>query len=300
MCLLCATIWIGSGTWRSTNRNPLYSNISEPPGNWGAARLDGLDEDWTRDVNNDGPRTRIGGRVWSRRWTRDGEGGSSGPRLRLRSLGQGGDRQDVTTVLDSPNPPRVRFVTTAPKGIRKLTAPTSASSMLPAEANAARTSEGGETLRNDDEDADLSAEDEATLAEERQKQNAQTTLSLLQAFNSNTLFWLSALREILPPPSALSSPISLSPRSNTGKRYQRLPSEEIRPSVSEEDEEDIEVITISARDMLTLELGILSDLDSKFVEWLAEAEGYSGPSIGRKIVVKRTWQDVLGIVFGLR
>lgn len=140
-------------------------------------------------------------------------------------------------------------------------------------------------------------------------QNAQATLALLQTFHANTVFWLSKLREVVPPPSVVSSP---------GGRY--------RDDATSGDDGagDEETITITARDLLSLELGVLSDLDARFVEWLVEAEGYavapsslspsstqsrlrresrgsrSGSGNGRKVVVKRGWQELLGIMVGLK
>ena len=126
-----------------------------------------------------------------------------------------------------------------------------------------------------DEDAEL----------ELHRQTIQTTLALLQTFHANTVFLLSKLHEIMPP---LSSPV----QERSSSRYQRVP--------SDAQEDDVDTISLSQRDMLSLELGVMSELDSKFIEWLAEAEGYSGLGTGRRVVVKRSWQELLGLVFGVR
>jgi len=42
---------------------------------------------------------------------------------------------------------------------------------------------------------------------------------------------------------------------------------------------------------MALELGPLSDLDARFVEWLAEVKG-------KKLKVRNGWKDFLGYLFG--
>ena len=74
------------------------------------------------------------------------------------------------------------------------------------------------------------------------------------------------------------------------------------------DDRDAEEVIITARDLLSLELGVVSELDARFVEWLAEAEQNAthkassshGTGSRRRIVVKRGWTELFGIVFGFR
>ena len=67
-----------------------------------------------------------------------------------------------------------------------------------------------------------------------------------------------------------------------------------------------EEITITARDLLSLGLGIVSELDAMVTEWLAEVEDNasqrmsSTPSSRRRVVVNRGWTELLGIGFGVR
>ncbi|TDL23422.1 hypothetical protein BD410DRAFT_820784 [Rickenella mellea] len=120
---------------------------------------------------------------------------------------------------------------------------------------------------------------------EFRSRNIRTTLALLQTFHAHTAFLLSQLHSILPPPSASSTPVTVvreAARNMTGRASA----------------EDIDVVTLSPRDLMSLELGIWSELDARFVEWLAEAEGYSGPGTGRTVVIRRGWKDLLGAVFG--
>lgn len=144
------------------------------------------------------------------------------------------------------------------------------------------------------EDSSTGAPRNSLTAEEREElrlQGIQTTLALLQTFHANTVFWLSRLREILPPPSTVSSP---------GVDSRLLASSQST------DDRQAEEVTITARDLQSLELGVLSELDAKFIEWLAEVEdrasstSKSTVSTRRRIVVKRGWQELIGIVFGLK
>ena len=54
-------------------------------------------------------------------------------------------------------------------------------------------------------------------------------------------------------------------------------------------------LVLTPRDVMALELGVLSDLDARFLEWLAERNDKSG---GRKVVVRRGWKDLLGVLLG--
>ena len=56
---------------------------------------------------------------------------------------------------------------------------------------------------------------------------------------------------------------------------------------------DADVIYITPKDMLAFELGPLSSLDGRYLEWLADE--YGG---GARFVVKRGWKDLFGVLFG--
>lgn len=84
------------------------------------------------------------------------------------------------------------------------------------------------------------------------------TLSLLSTFHNHTAFLMSKLKKVL----------STSTESRQG-----------------------EPIVLTPRGVMTFELGPMSDLDARFIEWLAEVKG-------RKITVKRGWRDLLGFLFG--
>jgi len=55
-------------------------------------------------------------------------------------------------------------------------------------------------------------------------------------------------------------------------------------------------LVLTPRDVMAMELGVLSDLDAKFLEWLAERNEKSG---GRKVIVRKGWKDLLGVLLGL-
>ncbi|KAF8516482.1 hypothetical protein JB92DRAFT_2910206 [Gautieria morchelliformis] len=54
-------------------------------------------------------------------------------------------------------------------------------------------------------------------------------------------------------------------------------------------------LVLTPRDVMALELGVLSDLDARFLEWLAER---NEKSAGRKVIVRRGWKDLLGVLLG--
>ncbi|KAG2362095.1 hypothetical protein BDR07DRAFT_1407937 [Suillus spraguei] len=96
---------------------------------------------------------------------------------------------------------------------------------------------------------------------ERRDRQILTTLALLQTFHANTSFQLSRLVDLLP-----------SVTSGT-------------PETS--------IIYITPKDMVSFELGPLSSLDARYLEWLADEYG-----AGSQIVVKRGWKDLFGMIFG--
>ena len=58
---------------------------------------------------------------------------------------------------------------------------------------------------------------------------------------------------------------------------------------------DSPTLVLTPRDVMALELGVLSDLDARFLEWLAER---NEKSAGKKVVVRRGWKDLLGVLLG--
>ena len=97
-----------------------------------------------------------------------------------------------------------------------------------------------------------------------------TTLALLQTFHANTCFQLSRLASLVPPSS-----MTLIDTSSSGTPP------------------DGEVIYITPKDILSFELGPLSSLDGRYLEWLGEE--YGG---GAQFVIKRGWKDLFSVLFG--
>ncbi|KAL0947987.1 hypothetical protein HGRIS_010614 [Hohenbuehelia grisea] len=85
-----------------------------------------------------------------------------------------------------------------------------------------------------------------------------TTLALLQTFHAHTCFQLSQLESFLSP-----------------------------------ERDATTTVVLSSRDLMAFELGPWSALDERYIGWLADE--YAG---GAKVVVKRGWKDVLGVMFG--
>ncbi|EPQ53118.1 hypothetical protein GLOTRDRAFT_140044 [Gloeophyllum trabeum ATCC 11539] len=88
-----------------------------------------------------------------------------------------------------------------------------------------------------------------------------TTMALLQTFHANTRFLLSRLAAYVPSSDADAIPSS---------------------------------IVLTPKDILTFELGPLSSLDARFLEWLTEE--YGG---GVRVSVRKGWRDLVGLVLGL-
>lgn len=240
VCLLCATLWMGIGTWRSNSRTSFSSVSAGKPGQWGSVRLEG-DEDWSIDGSH------------------------------MRNLGVGieGRPLDSTKMSNLSQSIEGRasgsghsaIINTAPIPIVRL--PSNASKHTSAEEGVSEAADDEDWIRH---------------------RNIRTTLALLQTFHAHTMFLLSRLHEIIPPSSVSTTPVDLALEGHSGYTLAQ--------------QEDMEIITISCRDLLSMDLGVISDLDASFVEWLAEAEGYVGPTVQRRIVVKRGWKELLGVILG--
>ena len=337
---------MGLGTWRSNSRQSFASrdvdvDMRNPRGEaglnvkatktWGSARAPG-DEDWSME----GTHMRTLGMGIEGGTSSPGPSSSS-PKKKGKESSGGGEAKIRAVGLGIEGKPRKAKASSLGHGHghgHGKKASGSSVNSTPSMKIPQSTTAHVEAVRGEQETEQTEGECEGgenyRLTEEEQeemmKQNIQTTLALLQTFHANTVFWLSKLREMLPPPSSSSTPLSgggigyAVGRRGAGKGI-RLPPDEDE-SGQGGDEEDDETLTITARDLLSLELGVLSELDARFVEWLVEAEGYISPisssassgNLGsrsgasavdrrgrkRRVVVKRGWQELFGILLGLK
>ncbi|EMD36073.1 hypothetical protein CERSUDRAFT_115984 [Gelatoporia subvermispora B] len=104
----------------------------------------------------------------------------------------------------------------------------------------------------------------------RRERQVLTTLALLQTFHAHTAGVLDRLGGLLP--------------------ARRLQS---RFSSSGRGEDSDRTVVLTPRDVMSFELGPFSGLDARFVEWIGEEYGD-----GAKIIVRRGWRDLVGLVFG--
>lgn len=129
----------------------------------------------------------------------------------------------------------------------------------------------------DDDDNALSPPDEMELQDKRERQ-ILTTLAILQTFHANNRFQLSRLSELLQSHTETLSASTL--YFDTDNPSEGPPGGE--------------AIVLGAKEVLSFELGPLSNLDARYLEWLGEE--YGG---GTKVVVKRRWRDLIGLALGL-
>lgn len=86
---------------------------------------------------------------------------------------------------------------------------------------------------------------------------------LLDIFHSQSAFWLNALQALLDQQKATGSPKLVKG-----------------------------AVQLTPQNVAAMQLSILSDVDSRFVEWLALSR------FGRKVSVKRGWRDLVTAVVG--
>ncbi|KAI9461513.1 hypothetical protein F5148DRAFT_243292 [Russula earlei] len=206
-----------------------------------------------------------GGARLQESWAEPEEPPNASVRMRVRAHGEGIEGRPMTTTGG--------FVRTTSRSYRRasrryLPSPWTATPSIEDDAP-------NDAYKDDDDGDDQDEEeDDAVLVHNRQ---GRTTLALLQTFHAQTRFWLSRLAALLPPPSSPPTPDSV----DTGPEGRR------------ERAAEKSVIQLAPRDVLELELGPLSSLDARFVEWLAE-EYCARPDV--RVSVRRGWRDLLGLV----
>ncbi|KAI0357232.1 hypothetical protein OH77DRAFT_1435926 [Trametes cingulata] len=118
-----------------------------------------------------------------------------------------------------------------------------------------------------------SRHDEAAAA--RRERQVLTTLALLDAFHANTTAILSRLATLL------------EMRKTQQQSSRRADSDTGLVS-------GMQTVLFTPKDVMSFELGPFSGLDARFVEWLGEE--YGG---GMRVLVKRGWKDLVGLILGL-
>ncbi|KAF8175503.1 hypothetical protein K438DRAFT_1847819 [Mycena galopus ATCC 62051] len=113
---------------------------------------------------------------------------------------------------------------------------------------------GGETQPTALDDEDTGT----TYDTARRDGQILTTLSLLQTLQAHTAFQLSTLQALLP-----------------------------------KDEDADKVVTFTSKDMTAFELGPMSGMDARYLEWFALE--YGGCA---SVVIKRGWREMVGAIFG--
>ena len=112
---------------------------------------------------------------------------------------------------------------------------------------------------------------EAGAVSARRERQIVTTLALLDAFHANTTTVLFRLAKLL----------------NTRPCHQPRRGEADVPGVTQ-------TVVLTPKDVMSFELGPFSGLDARFVEWLGEEYG-----AGMRVLVKRGWKDLVGLILGL-
>ncbi|KAI0764228.1 hypothetical protein BD413DRAFT_196727 [Trametes elegans] len=108
----------------------------------------------------------------------------------------------------------------------------------------------------------------------RRERQVLTTLALLDAFHANTTAVLSRLATLL----------------------QLRKAQQVTPRRAESDGAAacaLQTVLFTPKDVMSFELGPFSGLDARFVEWLGEE--YGG---GQRVLVKRGWKDLVGLILG--
>jgi hypothetical protein len=165
----------------------------------------------------------------------------------------------------------------------KLLKPTTASNQ-DAEGNGNGDMDG---LNLDEGTSEESREERRRRAMARQ---AATARALLQTFDAHTRFTLDTLATLLQRdlnPSAPGNPSVSTPTTPS------TPTALININTNTSSSKSREIV-LTPKDIVAFDLGPLSALDARFVEWLIEE--YGG---GVGVSVKRGWRELFGLILGM-
>ena len=122
---------------------------------------------------------------------------------------------------------------------------------------------GGSSSNVADPAADENERTSTSLEERQRNTQISTTFPLLQTLHAQTAFQLSVLEDVI--------------------SRQGISSDVVQ-----------RVVVMTPKDILAFELGPLSGFDVRYLEWFADE--YAGDDV--RIVIKRGWRDMLGVLFG--
>ncbi|KAF8752769.1 hypothetical protein RHS01_07431 [Rhizoctonia solani] len=148
-------------------------------------------------------------------------------------------------------------------------------------------------------------------AEEKRSQRRAHVLELMTIFHKYAAFLHARLGDIVDSHDALPQGNGRKTKSSAGSKS-TLSSKSFKSAFSSKallpkqtqsllPKQEQETLILTSRDMVALELSPLSASDAQFLEWLAECilrSCYKGRA-ERKVVVKRTWKDMVAAVVGM-
>lgn len=196
----------------------------------------------------------------------DADAKSSKSRTYVRNVGMGIEGRPDGSAPPSPGPAANEYgmLARSPKSARRA----SGSSVWTWTAGRGALSHAAVAQKARKADtADDDAEEDTAAA--RRARQVATTLALLQTFQANTDALLARLADLLPERAGHSHNMANVPGNGSA-------------------------VVLTPKDLLSFDLGPLSGLDGRFVEWLVEVYGN-----GARVVVRRGWRDVMALIFGL-
>jgi len=209
-----------------------------------------------------------------------GEMSIDSSRTYVRNLGMGIEGRPVDGVTNK----STRRASAVSWSSGKATIVGTASGNGKARQTSISTTPGPSAIRHAGEEGDavaltgLRSDPLRDLEEESRRVSSQanTTMALLQTFHAHTVFQLSVLGNLLSQ-QGVKLPYALT---NNGGGT----------SITTTNQ----VVSLTPKDIVAFELGPFSSLDARYLEWLA-AE-YAGDQVN--VIVKRSWRDLLGAIFG--
>ncbi|GJJ11540.1 hypothetical protein Clacol_005774 [Clathrus columnatus] len=264
VCIACASAWMGLGVGGSFGLGTSLGMSGKSEGTvWGIGRSGAL---------------KVKDRDRMRSW--GFHSSSSGIRLEseeegpgIRTLGRGIEGRPISGPVSGR--PVVR-------GLRSASSSRGSSSAQRMQGS----SIGIGKMPSQDGGGDSSDIDRELAKRRQRRRQIRTTLSLLSIFHGHSEFLCEKLEEVLEDAARRSG-------SSFDDTYS-TPDGAATHAVSSLNNSNSPVtLVLTPRDIAAMELGVLSDLDARFLEWLADrrckAEG-----LGRRVVVRRGWRDVMG------